>query len=198
MDRGDHGAVGGVERGEQAGRAVAHIIVGAFLGHARHHRECRLRPGQRLHLRLLVHAVDDGRLGRVQIQADDVVDLLHELRVGGELEPVLPVWFQLERSPDPSDRGLRQATAFGHLRPRPMGRILRCRLQRRHDDLLDPLGRDRRRSPRARLVDQTVQTIRQEPGTPLADRHCGAAQPSRDRFVVDPVRTCQHDPGPQR
>lgn len=47
--------------------------------------------GESLDLGLLVHAVDNSRLGRVQMQVDDVADLLHELRMGGELEPVLPV-----------------------------------------------------------------------------------------------------------
>jgi hypothetical protein len=35
----DDGAVGDVERGEEAGDAVAQVVVGAALGHARHHRQ---------------------------------------------------------------------------------------------------------------------------------------------------------------
>jgi hypothetical protein len=38
VQRGDDGPVGDVERGEQAGGAVASVVVGAPLGHARHHR----------------------------------------------------------------------------------------------------------------------------------------------------------------
>ena len=38
------------------------IVMGAPLGHVGHHRERRLRAGQRLHLGLLVHAIDDGSL----------------------------------------------------------------------------------------------------------------------------------------
>ena len=106
VQAGDHGAVGGVERGEQAGGAVADVVVGAFLGHARHHRERRLRPGQGLDLGLLVHAQHDRGLGRVQVEPDDVVDLLHEQRVVGQLEPVGAVRLELERLPDPPDRRL--------------------------------------------------------------------------------------------
>jgi hypothetical protein len=51
---GDDGAVGDIERCEQAGGAVADVVVGAFLGHAGHHRECWLRPSERLDLRFLV------------------------------------------------------------------------------------------------------------------------------------------------
>ena len=47
---GDHRAVGDVERREQAGDAVAGVVVGAPFGHARHHRQHRLGPVQRLHL----------------------------------------------------------------------------------------------------------------------------------------------------
>ena len=63
VQAGDDGAVFDVERGEQAGGAIADVVVGAFLGHAGHHRECWLRSSQRLDLRLLVHAQDDGGLG---------------------------------------------------------------------------------------------------------------------------------------
>ena len=63
-----------------------------------------LGSGESPDLGLLVHTVDNSRHGRVQMQDDDVVDLLHKLRIGGELEPVLPAWLQLECLPDPSDR----------------------------------------------------------------------------------------------
>ena len=72
--------------------------MGALLRSARHHRKRRLRPRQRLHLRLLIHTIDNGRLGRVHLQADDVVTLLHELWIVGERGPVLAVRLQLERS----------------------------------------------------------------------------------------------------
>jgi Winged helix-turn helix len=44
VQAGDDGAVGGFEGREQAGRAVPDVVVGAFLGHAGHHRERRVRP----------------------------------------------------------------------------------------------------------------------------------------------------------
>ena len=68
----DHRPVGGVQRREQAGDAVADVVVGAPLGHARHHRQHRLGPVQRLDLGLLVDPQHDRALGRVEVQPDDV------------------------------------------------------------------------------------------------------------------------------
>ena len=101
---GDHVAVGDVERREQAGDAVADVVVGAPLGHAGHHRQHRLGAVQRLDLGLLVDAQHDRLLRRVVVEADDVDDLLHEQRVGGQLEPVLEMGFEVELPPDPPDR----------------------------------------------------------------------------------------------
>src|SRR3982751_938420 len=69
------------------------------------------------------------RSGWVVIEADHVDDLLHEQRVGGQLEPVLDVRFEVEPLPDPPDRGLAQAAALRHRRPRPVGGVLRQLLQ---------------------------------------------------------------------
>jgi len=68
---------------------VADVVVGAFLRHIGHHRECRLRPAQRLDLDLgfLVDGQHHGSLGRVEVEPDDVVDLVHEHRVVGQLNP---------------------------------------------------------------------------------------------------------------
>ena len=95
----DHLAGGEVERRVQAGGAVALVVVGRALGRAGQHRQDRLGAIQRLDLALLIHAQDDRALGRVQVQAADVIDLLDELRVGGELELLLAVRLQPERLP---------------------------------------------------------------------------------------------------
>src|SRR5207247_8362787 len=44
----DDRTVGDVERGEQAGDPVTDVVVGAPFGHARHHRQHRLRAVQGL------------------------------------------------------------------------------------------------------------------------------------------------------
>ncbi len=197
VQAGDHGAVGGVERREQARGAVTDVVVGAFLGHPGHHRKRRLGPRQRLDLRLLVDAEDHGGLGRVEVEPHDVVDLLHEQRVVGELEPVLSVGLEVEGPPDPPDRRAREPAALGHLRPRPVRGVARCRLQRGHHHVLDLLGADRRRPARSRLVDQPVEAVLDEPGPPLTHRRRRTPDPVRDRRVVQAVGARQHDPRPQ-
>jgi len=195
---GDHRPVCGVERGEQAGRTVPHVVVGPLLRHARHHRERRLGPGQGLHLGLLVHAEHHGRLRRVQIEPDDVVDLVHEQGVVGELEPVGAMGLELEGPPDPANGRLGQTRAFGHLRPRPVRGIRWCRLQGRHHHILDLVGTDHRRPAGPVLVGQAVESVFDEPGAPLADRGRRATQLRSDSLVVRTVRTPQHDPRTQR
>ena len=64
-------AVGDVERREQRGDPVAVIVVGAPLGHARHHRQDRLRALQGLDLRLLVDTQHDRRVRRVHVEPDE-------------------------------------------------------------------------------------------------------------------------------
>ena len=159
MQGGDHGAIGGVERREQAGGAVADVVVGALLGHARHHRERRLGPGQGLDLGLLVHRQHDRALGRVQVEPDDVEDLLHEQRVVGQLERLGAVRLELERLPDPPDTRARQPDSARPSSPatsasRSPAWTPTCD----HDHVLDLLGGDRRRTTRARIVGQPVQT----------------------------------------
>jgi hypothetical protein len=52
--------------------------------------------------------------GGVEVEADDVADLVDEHRVGGQLEGLGPVRFELERLPDPADRGRAEPGMLGH------------------------------------------------------------------------------------
>lgn len=63
-----------------------------------------------LDLGLLVRAEDHRTLGRVEVQTDDVVDLLHEQRIRRQLERIRQVGLEVELPPAPADRRLRQAT----------------------------------------------------------------------------------------
>ena len=177
---------------------MADVVVGAPLGHARHHRQHRLGPVQGLDPGLLVHAQHHRLLGRVVVEADDVDDLVHELRIGGQLEGVLQVGLEVEPPPDPPDRRLRQAAARGHRGPRPVRRVRRGLLQRRHHHVLDLVEQDRRRPARARLVDQTLEPVRHEPGTPAGHRPWRHPQLGGDLLVRQPVGAAQHDLRPQR
>jgi len=70
------------------------------------HWERRLAACQRLYLGLLVHAQHHRGLGRVEVEPDDVIDLLREQRIIGQLEVLAAMGLQLEGLPDSTDRGL--------------------------------------------------------------------------------------------
>ena len=74
-----------------------------------------------------------------------------------------------------------------------MGGVLRGRLQRGDHDILDLVHANRGRPARARLVNQSVQAIGDEPTTPLPDRGLRHPQLRRHALVVRPARAGQHD-----
>ena len=93
-----------LQRREQRGSAVPHIVVGALLSLAGLHRQRLLGPVQRLDLGLLVDAEHDRVLRRVQIQPNHIGDLGHQLRVGGELERLSPPRLHPVMPPGPQHR----------------------------------------------------------------------------------------------
>ena len=148
----DHPAGEHVERGEQGRGAVAFVVVGHRPGPALLHRQARLGAVERLDLALFVHAEHDRVLGRVQIQADDIDELLLEARVVGELERLHLVRLQAARGPDPLHRRRADPVRLGHRPAAPVRLTDRLLVQRRLDDLGDLLRRDRRLPTPARAA----------------------------------------------
>ena len=85
---------GDIKSRQQTGSAVPFVIVSAVFGMARFYRQGHLRPPQRLDLRFLFHRDDDSMVGRVNVEANDVLDLQLEPRVAGDIECPDPVGFQ--------------------------------------------------------------------------------------------------------
>ena len=102
-----------IEGCEQRSRSVALVIVRAPLRHARQHRQDRLCTVERLDLALLVDAEHQRAVRRREIQAYDVADLVHEVRIAGELEGLRAVRLQAEGAPDAPDRRVRKAAFLG-------------------------------------------------------------------------------------
>ena len=71
---------------------MALVIVRAPLRHARQHRQDRLCTVERLDLALLVDAEHQRTIRRREIEAYDVADLVHEVRIARQLEPGFPRW----------------------------------------------------------------------------------------------------------
>ena len=97
---GDHFAFQGIERSEQSCRSVALVIVGHGAATAFLDRQAGLGAVQRLNLALLVGAQHEGVLGRIQVQADDVFQLLRELGIAAELEGAYQMRLQSMGVPD--------------------------------------------------------------------------------------------------
>lgn len=77
-------------------------------------RQPRLSALKRLALRLLVAAEDDGLLGRVQVEADDIPELRHELWILRHLERPGQMRLDVVPVPDRANGVLRNAYKCGH------------------------------------------------------------------------------------
>ena len=82
---------GHIQSGKQRRGAVPLVVVGDALRVAQAQRQQRLAALQGLHLALLVDAQDDGMVGRLRLQANDIAHLVHEEGIGRQLERLGPV-----------------------------------------------------------------------------------------------------------
>src|ERR1700720_2281309 len=96
----DHRSRGDVQRSEEAGGAMALVIVSLTLNLAGPHRKDRLATAQRLNLTLLIHAQHQRMMRRVHVQADDVSHLVDQQGIVGLLKGLAAMRTQPERPPD--------------------------------------------------------------------------------------------------
>jgi hypothetical protein len=82
----DDGAIEDVESGEQRGGPVTLVVVRHRSGAARLHRQPGLSTVERLNLAFLVDRENDRMGGRIDVEADHILELLRELRIGRQLE----------------------------------------------------------------------------------------------------------------
>ncbi len=191
----DDFAGGDVQCRKQGRGAVAAVIMGAPLGHSRHHR---LRAVERLNLAFLVHTQHQGAIRRIEVQPHHIAHLLNEQRVGGELEGLGAVRLQAQGVPDAHHRALRQSRGLGHHPAAPVRGLPRLLVQRLGDHALDLTIADGVRGSRSRLIEQTVQSRALEASAPLADRLRRHPQLPADLPVGAIVLAGQHDARPQR
>ena len=106
-------AVEHVERGEQGGCPVPLIIMGHRTAAAALHRQPRLGAVERLDLALLIDRQHQCMLGRIDIEADDILDLGGKFRVARQLKGTHSMGLQTVGRPDPLHAAKTNAGGFG-------------------------------------------------------------------------------------
>ena len=76
-----------IKRRKQCRDAVTLVVVGNGAGASLLHRQPRLGAVQRLDLAFLIDRENDGVVGRIDVEADDLFELGRELRIIRQLEP---------------------------------------------------------------------------------------------------------------
>ena len=191
----DHRSIQHVERGEQGGGAIAFIVVRHGGAAPALERQPWLGAIKRLDLALLIDRQHDGMGGRRYIKPDDILQLLGEGLVVGQLETAPPVRGQAVFVPDLHDRRRRNAYRLGHRTDRPVRSFLRRWLQRQRHDLLDQRGRQRGNAGGTGLVaQQAIDAFLHEPLLPAPHAGLGFPGRSHDRLSAFAPGGQQNDP----
>ena len=182
------GAIEHVERGEQRRRAVALVVVGHGAGAALLHGQAGLGAVERLDLAFLVDRKHDGMRGRVDVEADDVLELLGEPGVVRQFERADAVRRELVGFQDALHRTQADARRLRQHATRPVRRFSRWRPERQIDDARHRVGRQRRLAGPARLVaHQTLDALRHEACLPCPDHGLRLARPAHDLGGATPI-----------
>ena len=113
----DNLALEDIERREQGGDAMALVVVGHGAGTPLLHRQPRLGAIKGLNLALLIDREDDGVVGRIDIEADDVLQFGGKLRIVGQLELAHQMRLKPMGTPDPLHRTDADPAAFAIAEP---------------------------------------------------------------------------------
>ena len=162
----DDGAIEDVEGCEQRGGAVTFVVARHRPGAARLHRQSRLGAVECLVLAFLVDRENNRMGGRIDVEADDVFELLSELRVRRQLERANAMRRELVGLEDTLHRSQAHSRRFRQHSTSPVGFFSRWRSERQVDNLLHGVGRQRW-LPGARVLSRV------SPSTPSAmNRAC--------------------------
>ncbi len=160
---------------------MAGVVVGVPLDLARAQRQHGLRAVERLDLGLLVDREDDGAVGRVEVEPDDVADLGLEGRIGGELEGLGAVRLQAQLGPQAVHRGGAHATGRRHAAHAPVGRALGRWAQREGQEPVAVLAAVRRRVARSGSVGEPREARLRIPAAPELHGHEAPRRPRARR-----------------
>lgn len=130
-----------VERGEQRRSPMTLIVVRHGAGTAFLEGQARLRAIQGLDLALLVDGKHQRFIGRIEVEADDILHLLGEVWVVGGLKGANEMGLEPVRLPDALHAGMADAYLLSHHAHAPMRGIGRAFLGCLFDNLeLDGVG----------------------------------------------------------
>jgi len=176
-------------QGRKEGRgAIALVVVGLSSRNPRPQGEQGLRAVEGLNLALLVDAQHQGFVGRIEVEAHDILELLDEVCVATELEGLDQVGLQVVPLPDPTDGGFAQALGPRHTARTPMRRLGRGRVQGGFDHGPHLADRDPRQAPwPRRILFQSQHAQGQKPLPPQLDGRPRDPPPVRDLLAQHPV-----------
>jgi hypothetical protein len=182
---------------------MALIIVGHRGAAPLLHRQPRLGAvegpgsgqGQALDLALRVDAEDHGMGRRIDIEADDFLELVGEFGVVGERERPHPMRLQSVPRPDAAHRGRADLHRLGHRRRGPMGRLMRRGSVGQRHHPIDGLGRQRRDARGPRLVaGQPVNPLMHKAFLPAPNHGLALANGAHDGGGALAIRRQQSNP----
>src|SRR5271157_6195543 len=126
-----------IERGEQRGCPISFVVMGHRSAAPLLHRQTGLSAVQCLNLTLLIHAQDDGPVGWIQVQPDDIGELFQKSGIARELESLAAMRLEIVAPQDVTDRRLTHALSRRQGSTTPMCTAFGFRLQSCVDDRLD-------------------------------------------------------------
>jgi hypothetical protein len=122
-----------IERREQGGDAMALVIMGHGTGAPLLHWQTRLGAIKRLDLALLIDRQDNGVIGRIDVEPDDLVQFGGKPRIIGQLELAYPVRLEAMGTPYPLHRADANSGRLRHRRTAPVAGRRRRASQRKGD-----------------------------------------------------------------
>jgi len=170
-----------IERREQGGDAMALVVMRHGSGAPLLHRQPRLGAIEGLNLALLIDRQDNGMVGRIDVEADDLVQFSGKLRIVGQLELAYPVRLEAMSTPYPLHRADADPGCLRHRRTGPVTGRRRRPCQRPGDHTFSHLGAQRRNARPPRLIPPKARgSFVAETFLPAPDHRLGLASSLHD------------------
>jgi len=116
----DNLALKDIERREQGSNTMALVVMCHGSSAPLLHRQPRLGAVEGLNLALLIDRQDNGMVGRIDVEADDLVQFSGKLRIVGQLELADPVRLEAMSTPYPLRRADADPGCLRHRRTGPV------------------------------------------------------------------------------